>query len=96
MMNLDNIAIRHDQQHQMFFIKLNGGAAHLKYNKPKEDVWDIKETYVPESARSIGLVGLLVKHTLERANSQNKSVILSCPFAEGFIEKNPEYKDLLR
>ena len=86
-MNHDNITIKHDQQHHMFFIKLNGGAAHLKYDKPKENVVNIKETYVPTSARNLGLASQLVKHTIKLANSQNQKVVASCPFAADYMKK---------
>jgi predicted GNAT family acetyltransferase len=79
----------------MFFIRLNGAAAHLKYDKPKENVWDIKETYVPEAARNNGLASQLVKHTLDIVNSQNILVIPSCPFVEDYVEKHPKYQNLL-
>jgi predicted GNAT family acetyltransferase len=94
-MNRNNITIKHDQQHQMFSIKLNGGAASLQYDKPEENVLDITKTYVPESSRSNGLASLLVKHALDIAYSQSKYVIPSCSFAEDYIEKHPEYEELL-
>lgn len=94
-MNHDNIAVRHDMQHQMFFIKLNGASAHVKYDKPKNDVLNIKETYVPEANRHNGLASHLVKHTLEFARSEGKHVIPSCPFTEDFIGKHAEYKPLV-
>ena len=87
-MNNDNIVINHDQQHHMFYIKLNGSAAHLKYDKPKENIIDIKETYVPSSARQIGLASQLVKHTIQLAKSQNKKVTASCPFAKDYMKKH--------
>jgi predicted GNAT family acetyltransferase len=87
-MNHNNIVINHDQQHHMFYIKLNGRAAHLKYEKLNKDVVNIKETYVPSSARKNGLASHLVKHTIELARSQNQKVVASCPFALDYMKKH--------
>ncbi|MEQ8244497.1 GNAT family N-acetyltransferase [Fulvivirga sp.] len=87
-MNHDNISIQHDQQNNMFYIRLNGSAAHLKYEKPKENVVNIKETYVPAAARKIGLASQLVKHTIQLAKSQNKQVVASCSFAKSYMKKH--------
>lgn len=94
-MKAQNLNIKQDMQHQIFFVRVKGGNAYLKYEKPKEDVLDYKETYVPESSRNQGVASGLVKYALEYANSRNLSVTPSCPFVSNFIEKNPEYKSTL-
>jgi hypothetical protein len=94
-MELNNIAINHDLEHQMFFVRLQNGAAHLKYDKPEENVMKITETYVPKAFRDYGLAGHLVKHVLELARARNKNVIPDCPFAHNYIQKHPQYEDMV-
>lgn len=94
-MTVQNLNIRQDMQRQMFFVKVNGGHAWLKYDKPKEDVLDYKETYVPTSSRNKGVGSRLVAHALDYANDQKLNVEPSCPFVNTFIEKHPEYENVL-
>ncbi len=95
-MNLNNIAIKHDQEHQLFFVRLQNGAAHLKYDKNEADTIEIKETYVPEDSRNYGLAGHLVKHVLELSKAKKWNVVPECPFAESYIQKHPEYEQLVQ
>ncbi len=94
-MTKNTILVRHDLQHQMFVVKLNGGAARLKYNRPEKDVWEMKETYVPESFRNNGVAGQIVEHALDHAKRQNIKVIPTCPFVENYIDKHPRYEGLV-
>ena len=42
-----------------------------------------------------GFAGRLVRFALDDIRSQGLTVIPACPFVESFIERNPEYRDLL-
>lgn len=42
-----------------------------------------------------GLGAVLVRHALDDIRAQGRSVVPACSFVEKFIEKNPEYQDLL-
>jgi len=94
-MKQSNIVVRHDQQHGMFYIKLNGSAARLNYSKPEMDVMNITKTHVPERSRNLGLGKRLVRHTLDFALSYNIKVIPSCSFVENYIKNNKEYSSIL-
>lgn len=87
-MNLKNIAVRHDQEHRMFFIKLNGGAAYLKYQTTDKNVLDIVETHVPEEFRGNGVAGRLVEYAISYAKGLNMEIKLSCSFANDYVKKN--------
>ncbi len=95
-MNLNNIAIKHDQEHQLFFVRLQNGSAHIKYEKPEQDVIKITETYVPEDSRNYGLAGQMAKHVLDLAKAKKWTVIPECPFVESYIQKYPEYEQLVQ
>lgn len=42
-----------------------------------------------------GLGGVLVRHALDDVRAQGRSVVPACSFVERFIEKHPDYQDLL-
>jgi predicted GNAT family acetyltransferase len=59
------------------------------------DVTDFLHTEVdPDSGRS-GVGGTLVRAALDDVRSSGGSVIASCPFVRGWIERHAEYSDLL-
>lgn len=90
-MYLQNMVVDHDIQHRTFLIKLYGGAAKLKYNITAENAIDIIYTYVPEKNRGKGIATRLVSYVLEYAHGQNMNIQTTCPFAEAYVEKHPEY-----
>lgn len=94
-MNANNLNIRLDMERQMFFVMVKGGAAYLKYEQPKINILDIKETYVPAASRSNGVAEELVDHVLKYAESKNYRIIPSCPFAKSYTDKNHKYEEVL-
>jgi len=41
-----------------------------------------------------GLAGTLVRFALDDVRALGKRVVAICPYVDGFIERNPEYRDL--
>ena len=56
----------------------------------------IKHTEVSPRMEGKGVGGALMRHILETVRAQGKTVIPICPFAKAYIEKHPEYGDLVR
>ena len=52
-------------------------------------------TEVEEAFAGQGVGGRLVAGTLDDARARGLSVIPLCPFARGWIERHPEYQDLI-
>ena len=42
-----------------------------------------------------GLASTLIKHALNDARGAGVAVLPQCPFVKGYIEKHPEYLDLV-
>jgi len=55
----------------------------------------LAHTEVMEGHEGEGLGGVLVRHALEVANAEGKSVIATCPFARAYIERHPELRRFL-
>lgn len=92
-MNHHNLDIKQNFQHKMFFVRVPGGVAFLKYKTSSEHL--IEYFYVPSSSRKRGVGSELVKQGLEYAKSRNLEVYPTCPFVQKFISNNPEYKPVL-
>ena len=78
-----------------FLIRVGNKECILMYRMPDEKTIDIYRTYVPEELRGGRLGYRLVKAALEKAREMGWKVIPSCSFAENFIERNKEYRDLV-
>ncbi len=53
-------------------------------------------TEVPKELGGKGVGSRLVKGALEQVRAQNLKVVAQCPFVRGYIEKHPEFADLLK
>lgn len=67
----------------------------LHYKMAKPDVVDFKSTLVPPHLRGRGLGTELARKGLDWARAQGYRVIPSCSFVKDFLDKNPEYQDLI-
>jgi len=92
---MNNLAIKHDVDKHLFYIKVKGGNAELKYERHKNDFLDYQETYVPKESREMGVGSALVEHALDFAKYRDLLVKPSCPFIQDFINNHPEYKKLV-
>ncbi len=55
----------------------------------------LMHTLVPISARGKGVGAVLVKYVLDHIRQHGLKMIIYCPFVTKYLEKNPEYKDLI-
>ena len=90
-------AIRHEPQSQRFVIDSDGdgGAALIQYRTLDEQTLDFNHTYVPATLRGGGIASRLTHHALRYAREHGYKVVPSCPFVAVFIERHPEYQDLV-
>lgn len=52
-------------------------------------------TMVPFSLKGQGIASYLAKYVLDYARENNLNVIPQCPFIRSYIERHPEYDDLV-
>ena len=55
----------------------------------------IYHTEVPEPIEGQGLAAQMTRAALEFARSENLKVEPRCPYTAAFMQKNPEFNDLL-
>jgi hypothetical protein len=63
---------------------------HISGNAPYID-----STFVPEEYRGQGLAETLVKAVLNYAAEKKLKIVPNCSYAKRYIEKHPEYQNLL-
>lgn len=95
--------IQHDKAAKKFILMKDGKASTLDYSSSIDDqidgqghlILDYQSTFVPPELRGQHLGENIVKFALDYARENGYKVIPSCPFVKAYIEKHPEYKDLV-
>lgn len=53
-------------------------------------------TEVPPELEGHGIASQLIKTALDDARAQHQTIIPLCPFVAGYIQRHPDYVDLVR
>ena len=97
------IQVRHDEKQSKFYADVEGtegtagaegGGAVIEYEK-RGDTYDLLHTFVPPSLRGQGVADELARQTLDQIRSEGGRIVASCPFLHSFVERHPEYRDLV-
>jgi uncharacterized protein len=87
-----------DIQHvpgERFEVEMEGGAkALLQYHRSRERMVFL-HTEVPQAFAGMGVGGKLAKAGLDFARAEGLKVVPRCPYIAAYIEKHPEYQDLV-
>jgi predicted GNAT family acetyltransferase len=86
--------VRDNTERNRFELEADGHIAFSNY-KRADDVLTILHTEVPKELEGHGIGSALIRGVLDNARSQGLKVIAVCPFAKAYIERHPEYADLL-
>jgi predicted GNAT family acetyltransferase len=87
--------IRHDAAANRFTTEAAGTIAYITYREGPGQVLDLNHTFVPPSARGRGIASQLTAHALEYARAGAYKVVPSCPYVARYIERHPQFRDLL-
>jgi predicted GNAT family acetyltransferase len=77
-----------------FELERDGQIAYLEYTLAGQ-VLALLHTEVPAALRGMGLASSLAHTALEWAREHNVKVDVVCPSVAGYLERHPEYSDLL-
>ncbi len=87
--------IIHKADNQRFETVIDGVTAYLSYVKVNDNTLNYNHTIVPDKLSGRGVGKALAKFALEYARDNQLNIVPSCSFVAYFIEKNPEYADLV-
>jgi len=85
---LDNTAERR------YEMKLDGGMAFIDYTVAG-NVRTLTHAQVPVALRGGGIAARLTSGALDLARAQGVRVVPRCPYVVTFIDRHPQYQDLL-
>ena len=84
-----------DEAEERFSIDTGGEPAFLTYSLADGKLY-LLHTEVPDALEGRGLGSGLVRAALEHARAEGLAVVPFCPFARAYLQRHPEYGDLVR
>jgi predicted GNAT family acetyltransferase len=91
---MDSDTIANNRERHRYELSVDGQIAHADYKLEGKNI-TFTHTSVPEALEGQGIASRLIAHALGDARDQGLSVIPQCPFVAAYIEKHPEWADLL-
>ena len=87
-------SIRDNTERHRFELDADGHVAFSNY-KSANGVLTILHTEVPQALEGRGIGSTLIRGVLDIARGQGLKVVTVCPFAKAYVERHPEYADLV-
>ncbi|MFT4122091.1 GNAT family N-acetyltransferase [Bradyrhizobium sp.] len=87
--------VTNDEAHHRYQLEAEGYLAATYYTLDG-DVITFVHTEVPPELGGKGIGSKLVKGALDQVRAAGLKVVAQCPFVKAYIEKHPDYQDLLK
>ena len=81
--------------HHRYELVVEGHLA-ATYYKLEDGVITFIHTEVPPELGGKGVGSRLIKGALDQVRADGLKVVAQCPFVKAYIEKHPDYQDLLK
>ena len=78
-----------------FEIPVDGEPAGFAAYRARDGVVVFTHTQVDPAYEGQGVGGVLAQSALDQVRERGDRVVAQCPFISGWIEKHPDYRDLL-
>jgi len=88
------VEVVHNEQAQRFQVQQDGALAELDYRRTGNQII-FTHTGVPGELEGRGIGSALAKTGLAYARENELEVVPLCPFVRSYIERKPEYQDLV-
>jgi predicted GNAT family acetyltransferase len=90
-----NNAVSNNAAQHRFELEVDGHVAAAYYERTG-DLITFEHTEVPAELGGKGIGSKLVKGALDQVRAEGLSVVPQCPFVKAWIEKHPDYSNLLK
>ena len=91
----DPTSVQNNEAASRFEIEIEGHTAFLTY-KERGNSLALLHTDVPPEFEGRGVGSALAKAALDHARARSLKVLPYCPFVAAYLERHPEYADLIR
>lgn len=86
--------VHDNKDHNRFELAVAGYTAHADY-VIDSNVITFTHTIVPPELEGQGIASRLIKAALEDARGRGLKVVPQCPFVAAYIDKHPEWREIL-
>lgn len=87
--------VKHDKVNNRFVINIDGLDSFVEYSLNEKEM-NLYHTYTPPQLRGKGLAEKVVRAAIEYAKENSLKVIPSCSYVAVFMQRHPEYSELLK
>jgi predicted GNAT family acetyltransferase len=91
---MTNSVVHNTDQHR-YEIVVDGVVAGFAEAREDGDIVTMPATEVLDEFQGQGLAGQLVGEALDDIRSRGKKIVPACPYVARFVDKHPEYADLV-
>lgn len=88
--------VMHNEKERRFEMTDHGDLALVEYQLLGDGIMNIYHTEVPESIEGKGVGSAMMKEALEFARRNHYRVVPTCAFAQSYLQKHPDYMDVLK
>jgi len=92
--NPDDVTVSNNEAEQRYEARVDGQLAVLAYQQDGDRIV-YTHTKVPEELEGHGIAGKLTRVALDDARTQRRAVVPRCPYVADYIQRHPEYQDLV-
>lgn len=92
--DVNGLTVTHNQPAGQFEVAFEQGLAFLTYQLSGDRMF-VLHTEVPEVLEGHGIGGKLAAAALDHARNEGLRVVLYCEFVTAYVERHPEYADLV-
>lgn len=89
------IAVVDNPDESRYEIRVDDELAGFSQYRPRPQALAFIHTEVDDRFEGQGLAGRLISFALDDARERGLAVLPFCPFVKGYIERHPEYLDLV-
>lgn len=82
-------------ENNRFELEVENAIAFIEFDKIEPNILDLIHTEVPEELAGKGVGSKLVSGALQYCKENGLKVIASCSFVKSYIEKHPQWQELL-
>jgi len=90
-----DVTVRDVPEHHRYEAELDGKQVGLTAYRLIGDAVVFTHTEVDPSAEGHGVGGALAQYALDDVRARGLAVVPLCPFIKGWIERHPDYADLV-
>jgi predicted GNAT family acetyltransferase len=87
--------VRRNDDAGRYEVLVDGAVAGYTEIKPRDGVLIMPHTQIDDAYGGQGLGKILVTGALDDIRSRRERIKPLCPYVRGFLEKNPQYSDLV-